>query len=214
MRGTTAFIGFLIVQIIVVALWVAQLTPVLSAGTPLVSPDAHIFSGAIYASPATNFRMGGETGFAAHPFKYDEYLLWAALLIVLSGGSAWLAGWAFRTSRIWVSVALVAATLGLAIGGGYYIVEQWAGDTMFPPGSVNELVLYAATKAFLWQLGIGWVVLAAYAVLSIAGLATAGKPLGYHLGVLNWLIVVLAWLVVFVGLFVVPSLTSAAAPPT
>ncbi|HVY88635.1 MAG TPA: hypothetical protein VG942_07190 [Hyphomonadaceae bacterium] len=212
MRGKTAFIGFLVIEIIIVALWVASLSPVLGSGAPFISPDAHVFSGALWASEASDFRLGVSGALSYRPFRYDEYLLWAALLIGASGVSAWFAGWAFRKNWSWVAVGLGILTLGLAIGGGYYIVEQFGGDTMYPPGSVNEQVLYMATRAFLMQAFIGWVLIAGYTVLTIAGFATAGKPLGYHLAIVNWLITAGTWLVMFIGLFLVPSLTTAAAP--
>ena len=200
MRGKTALIGFLVIQAAILVYWIGSLAPVLSSGAPFFSPDAHIFTGRLYGVEAGNFRMG-TTGLSAAPFKVFEYPLWSTLLIVGSAVVAWFAGGAFRRDKSWLSAGLAVLALGLAAGGAYYIVEQWAGDTMFPPGSVNDQMLYMATRTFLVQMLVGWVLFAIYTVLAIAGVATSGKPLGYHLVVLNWIIVAIVWLVVFLALY-------------
>lgn len=205
MRGKTALIGFLVVELAVLIWWIGSIVPVLSSGAPFISPDAHIFTGRIYATEANNFRMG-TSGLSAAPFKVFGNLLWSTLLMAGSAVLAWFAGGAFRKDRSWLSAGLAVAALGMAAGAAYFIVEQWAGDTMFKPGSVNDQVLYMATRTFLVQLLVGWVAFAAYAVLTIAGVATSGKPLGFHLVVLNWMVVALVWIAIYVGLFALPDL--------
>jgi hypothetical protein len=205
MRGKTALIGFLVLQVVVIGVWAASLAPVVGAGIPFISREAHIWTGAIYGIEASNFRGGG-SALSAAPFEPLGYLLWSALLMAASGAAGWFASGAFHKARPWLAAGLGVAALGLSAGAAYFIVEQWAGDTMFPPGSVNEQVLYMATRAFMIQLFIGWALLAVYTVLTIAGLATADKPLGYHLVALNWLIVAAVWVIAYLGLYLAPSL--------
>ena len=205
MRGKTALIGFLVLQVVVLGVWLMSLGPVLAGGAPLISTDAHIFTGGVYGINANNFRAGA-SALSAAPFKVYDNLLWATLLMVASGAAGWFASGAFQKARPWLSAGLSLVALGLAIGAAYFIVEQWSGDTLFPPGSVNDQVLYMATRAFMIQLLFGWVLLAAYAVLTIAGFATADKPLGYHLVALNWLIIAVVWVGIYVALFWAPTL--------
>ena len=94
----------------------------------------------------------------------------------------------------------------LSAAGAYFVIWQWSGDTAFDPPAVNVIVLYMATRTALIQLAIGWVLLAIYTVLSIAGVATAGKPMGYHLVVVNWVIVAIVWAALYLGLYVSPGL--------
>lgn len=205
MRGKTALIGFLVLQVVMIGIWMMSLTPVMGAGIPFISRDAHIWTGPIYGIEASNFRAG-ESALQAAPFRPLGLLLWSALLMAASGAVGWLASGAFQKARPWLAAGLGVVALGFAAGAAYFIVEQWAGDTMFPPGSVNEQVLYMATRAFMIQLFIGWALLAVYTVLAIAGLATADKPLGYHLVALNWLIIAVVWVIAYLGLYLAPSL--------
>ena len=205
MRGKTALIGFLVLQAVMLFIWAGSLAPVMGTGIPFISSEAHIWTGAVYGIEASNFR-GQESALSASPFKPFGYLLWSAILMAISGALGWFASGAFQRARSWFAAGLGVAALGLAAGAAYYIVEQWAGDTMFPPGSVNEQVLYMATRAFVIQLFTGWALLAVYTVLAIAGLATADKPLGYHLVALNWLIVATVWVIAYLGLYLAPSL--------
>jgi heme/copper-type cytochrome/quinol oxidase subunit 3 len=204
MRGKTALIGFLVLQVVVVGIWVMSLVPVLGSGAAFISPEAHIWSGGVYSSEVDNFRMRS-SALSATPFKVYEYLLWSTLLMVASAAAGWFASGAFQKARPWLSAGLSVVALGLAAGAAYYIVEQWSGDTLFPPGSVNDQALYMATRAFMIQLFIGWVLLAIYTVLTIAGLATADKPLGYHLVALNWLIVAVVWTLTYLALYLAPT---------
>jgi hypothetical protein len=205
MRGKTALIGFLVLQVVVIGIWMMSLAPVMGAGIPFISSEAHIWSGAVYGIEATNFRAR-ESALSAAPFSPFGHLLWATLLMAAAGAAGWFASGAFQKARPWLAAGIGIVALGLAAGAAYFIVEQWAGDTLFPPGSVNEQVLYMATRAFLMQLLVAWVLVAAFTVLTIAGFATADKPLGYHLVALNWVIVAIVWVGVYLGLYLAPSL--------
>jgi heme/copper-type cytochrome/quinol oxidase subunit 3 len=204
MRGKTAFIGFLILELAMLALWIGSLAPVLGADTPLLSDAQQIWSGGAFSNTTGSFR--GDQGVLAAKFEPTGNMLWATLLIAASGVVAWFAGGAFRRDRSWLSAALSMVALGLAAGGAYYAITQWSGDTAFEPPAINVMVLYMATRAAVIQLFVGWILLAIFSVLAIAGIANAGKPLGYHLVVLNWTIVAVVWVAVFVGLYALPGL--------
>lgn len=205
MRGKTALIGFLVLQVVVIGIWLMSLAPVMGAGIPFISSDAHIWTGAIYGVEASNFRAR-TSALQAAPFKPYGLLLWSTLLMAAAGIAGWLASGAFQKAKPWLAAGLGFVALGLAAGAAYFIVEQWAGDTLFPPGSVNDQVLYMATRAFLIQLFVGWVLMAVFTVLTIAGFATADKPLGYHLVALNWAIVAAVWVIAYLVLYLAPSL--------
>jgi hypothetical protein len=205
MRGKAALIGFLVVEALVVIAWIWLLAPRAGSGMPFMVDDLQIWTGPGASNQVGSFRGG--TAVSAAPFEALGQLLWATLMIAASAGAAWFAGDAFRSARHWLSALLSIVALGLAAGGAYYIATQWLGDTAFPPGAVNAFWLYDITRAFLVQLLVAWVMFAAYTVLAIAGVANSGKPLGYHLVVLNWQIVALVWAAIYLGLYVVPTLT-------
>ncbi len=207
MRGTAALVGFLLVQAAMLVLWAGSLAPVLGAGAPFISDAQQIWSGGAFSTTTGSFR--GDQGVSAAKFEIAGPMLWATLLIVVSGLAGFFAGGAFRRDLGWLSAGLAIAALGLAVGGAYFAIGQWSGDTAFDPPATNVMVLYMATRAALIQLAIGWVLMAACVVLAIAGVATAGKPLGYHLAVLNWMIVAIIWVALYLGLYAAPGLLGA-----
>jgi hypothetical protein len=204
MRGKAAFIGFLALQAAMLIFWVGSLGPVVGSGSPMISDAQQIWSGGVFSTTTGSFR--GDRGVSAVKFDIAGPILWGSVLIVLSGIAGWLAGGMFHRDRTWIAAGLTIAALALAAGGAYCVVQQWAGDTAFEPPAVNMIVLYMATRTALIQLAVGWVVLAIYTVLSIAGLSTAGRPLGYHLAVLNWAIVAIVWAALYLGLYASPGL--------
>ena len=203
MRGKAALIGFLVLQAAMLIFWVGSLGPVLGSG-PMVSDAQQIWSGGVFSNTTGSFR--GDQGVSATKFEVAGPMLWGAALIVLSGVAGWLAGGVFHKDRSWLAAGLAVAALSLAAGGAYCVVQQWAGDTAFEPPAVNVIVLYMATRTALIQLAIAWVLLAVYTVLSIAGISNAGKPLGYHLVVVNWVIVAIVWAALYLGLYASPRL--------
>jgi heme/copper-type cytochrome/quinol oxidase subunit 3 len=176
----------------------------MDSDAPFLSSAQQIWSGGAFSNTTGSFR--GNQGVSASKFMVDGHMLWATLLIVASGLAAWLGGGAFHRDRSWLSAALTVVALGLAAGGAYYAITQWSGDTAFEPPAINVMVLYMATRAAMIQLFTGWVLLAIYAVLSIAGISNAGRPLGYHLAVLNWVIVAIVWAALYLGLYLAPGL--------
>jgi Kef-type K+ transport system membrane component KefB len=63
-----------------------------------------------------------------------------------------------------------------------------------------------ATRTALVQLAIGWVLFAIYTALAIAGISNAGRPLGYHLAIVNWAIIAIVWAALYLGLYASPGL--------
>ena len=183
--------------------WIGSLAPVVSS-VQMVSDAQQIWSGGVFSTTTGSFR--GDLGVSASKFDITGPMLWGALLIVLAGFAGWVAGDAFHKDRSWLAAGLTAVALGLAAAGAYFVVQQWAGDTAFEPPAVNVIVLYMVTRTALIQLAVGWVLLAVYTVLSIAGISNAGKPLGYHLVVVNWAIVAIVWAALYLGLYASPGL--------
>jgi hypothetical protein len=202
MRGKTALIGFLVLQAAVAIFWIVSIAPLLGSVSPLVSGANQIWSGGAFSTTTGSFR--GDVGVAAGRFELFGYMLWAALLIAGSGVTAWLAGGAFHRNRTWLSAALSIVALGLAAGGAYYVITQWSGDTSFAPPMLDMTLLYMITRTAMIQLFVGWVLLAIYTVLAIAGVSNPGKPLGYHLIELNWIIVVAIWILIYLGAYLAP----------
>jgi heme/copper-type cytochrome/quinol oxidase subunit 3 len=208
MRGKAAFIGFLVVQAAVIAIWITSLAPLASGGSPFISNDMSVWSGAMFSDITTNFRTRS-SAVTSTPFSATGPLLWSCLLILASGAAAFLASRFFHRERVWLAAGLAGLALALGAGGAFFIVQQFAGDTGFSPGSVAPVWLYMITRAFLIQFVVGFFFLAIGAVLAIAGVATPAKPLGFHLVALNWMIVSIVWIAIYLGLFVLPSLNAA-----
>lgn len=208
MRGKAALIGFLVLQAVVVAVWLSALLPLAQSGTaPFISQDMSTWSGAVFSDIAFNFRTRS-SAVASAPFEPHGPLMWAALLMLISGFAAFFASRFFRRERIWIAAGLAGLALVLGAGAAFFIVEQWSGDTTFQPGSVNTVWAYMSTRSFLIQLVLGFLFLATGAVLAIAGFATADKPMGFHLVALNWMIVSIIWVLIYVGMFVLPYINA------
>jgi hypothetical protein len=203
MRGKAALIGFLVLQAAILIYWIGSLGPVVGSGA-MVSDAQQIWSGGVFSNTTGSFR--GQQGVAATKFEAAGPMLWGSALIVMGGLVGWLAGGEFHRNRSWIAAGLAVVALGLAAGGAFFVVQQWAGDTAFEPPAVNVIVLYMATRTALVQLAAGWVLFAVYTVLSIAGLSTAGRPLGYHLVVVNWAVVAIVWAALYLGLYAMPGL--------
>lgn len=203
MRGKTALIGFLVLQAAMLIFWIGSLGPVLGSG-PIVSDAQQIWSGGVFSNTTGSFR--GDRGVSAVKFELIGPMLWGSALIVLAGIVGWLAGGEFHKNRSWIAAGVAFVALGLAAGGAYIVAGQWSGDTAFEPPAVDVNVLYMATRTALIQLAVGWVLFAIYTVLAIAGISNAGKPLGYHLVVVNWAIVAIVWAALYLGLYVPPGL--------
>jgi hypothetical protein len=202
MRGKTALIGFLVLQAATLIFWVVSIGSLLGSISPVVSDANQIWSGGAFSTTTGSFR--GDSGVSAAKFDLFGPMLWGALLIAGSGAAAWFAGGAFHRNATWLSAVLSVAALGLAAGGAYYIVTQWSGDTSFDPPMLDMTLLYMVTRTAMIQLFVGWVLVAIYTVLAIAGVSNAGKPLGYHLAELNWIIVTIVWVAVYLGAYVLP----------
>lgn len=203
MRGKTAFIGFLVLQAAMVLLWVVSIAPLAGTDAPLISHANQIWSGGAFSNTTGSYR--GDSGVSAEKFELFGHMLWATVLIAASGIAAWLAGGLFHRNRTWLSALLSFLALGLAAGGAYYAVTQWSGDTSFIPPMLDAPLLYMVTRAAMIQLFVGWILLALYTVLAIAGFSNPAKPLGFHLVELNWIIVVIVWIVVYLGLYLAPN---------
>lgn len=210
MSRKAALFGFLAIQAIVIAVWIGAVLPLTREGGPaFISPADETFTGRIFSDLSYNFRSG-ETSVVSPRFNPAGPLLWATVLMLASGGVAVAALVAFKRAKVWLSVALAGGALLLGLGGVFFVVEQWSGDTMFPTGSVGPLWLYAMARAFLLQFFIGFILLALSTVAVIAGFATKDRPLGFHVVALNWIVVAATWLVAYLALYVAPPMFSGA----
>lgn len=210
MSRKAAFIGFLVIQVIAIVLWVTGLLPLAQpGGPPFIGTADETFTGRIFSAVSFNFRSG-ETSIVSPRFDPLGPLLWASVLMLASGLAGAGSLVMFRRARTWLSVGLAASGLLLGLGGIWFIVEQWSGDTMFAAGSIGPLWLYAMSRAFLIQFFIGFALLALATVSVIAGIATHERPLGFHIVALNWLVVAATWVVAYLALYVAPPLLSGA----
>ena len=203
MRGKTALIGFLVLQAAMLIFWIGSLGPVVGSG-PMVSDAQQIWSGGVFSTTTGSFR--GDQGVSAAKFELAGPMLWGAALIVLAGIAGWLGGGEFHrtvpgsppVSPLWRSAWQRAAPC--------FVPGNGPATLRLRRRPSNVSVLYMATRTALIQLALGWVLLAIYTVLSIAGFSTAGKPLGYHLVVVNWAIVAIVWAALYLGLYASPGL--------
>ena len=211
MSRKAALIGFLVLQAIAVVLWVNAILPLMQVGgPPFIGTADETFTGRIFSAVSFNFRSG-ETSLISPRFNPVGPLLWASLLMLAASAAGFASLLMFRRGRPWISVGLAAAALMLGLGGIWFIVEQWSGDTMFVAGSVGPLWLYAMARAFLLQFFIGFVLLALSIVAVIAGFATKERPLGFHVVALNWVVVAVVWVATYLAIYLAPTLSAGAA---
>ena len=208
MSRKAALIGFLLVQVIAIVLWVMAIQPFFGEG-PIAGQQ--IWCGRGFSNISSNFRSGSQVVLAT-PFQANGALMWATLLMVAAAASAIAAIFAFRKSRLWLAVGLAAFGLGLGAAGNWFIADQWlSGDTSFPEGFLNVYLLYAISQAFNIQFFIGFALLVVSIVLLIAGVASKQRPLGFHVVALNWAVVAATWVLTYLALYLAPSLAAGAA---
>lgn len=203
MGRKTALLGFLGLQLIAIALWAVPLIQFLQAGHPLVDPAQQIWSGGASSLIDSNFRTGQEFLLAPTFDPFSSFLT-AALFMGGAGVAAAAAIFLWRRSMVWFAVGVSLAALLLGAAGNWYIATQWQGDTAFPPGYLNADLLYAFSRAFNMQFYIGFALYAVSVVLVIAGFATRERPLGYQVVALNWIVIAVIWLAMWVFLYVLP----------
>lgn len=207
MSRKAALIGFLLLQVIAVALMVVAIQPYLGEPAP---SGQQIWSGRGFSNISSNFRSGSQVVLAA-PFQWNGPLLWAALLMVAAGASAIAAMFAFSRGRTWVAVGLAVVALLLGAGGNWFIADQWlSGDTGFPQGFQNVYMLYELNQKFNIQFFIGFVLLALSIVAVIAGVATKSRPFGFYVVALNWAVVAAVSVVTYIALYLAPALAAGA----
>ena len=203
MGRRAALLGFLAIQAVAIALWLMPLIQFLQAGHPMVDTAQQIWSGGANSLIDSNFRTGQE--FVLAP-TFDPFGNFLTATLLMSGAGLAAAGAIFlwRRSMLWFAVGASLAALLLGAGGNWYIATQWQGDTAFPPGYLNADLLYAFSRAFNLQFYIGFALYAVSVVLVIAGFATKQRPLGYQFVALNWIVIAVIWLAMWVFLYVLP----------
>jgi heme/copper-type cytochrome/quinol oxidase subunit 3 len=207
MSRKAALIGFLLLQVIAVALMVLAIQPYLSEPTPT---GQQIWSGRGFSNISSNFRSGSQVVLAT-PFQWNGPLLWATLLMVAAGGAAIASMFVFNRGRIWIAVGIAVVALLLGAGGNWFIADQWlSGDTGFPQGFQNVYMLYELNQKFNIQFFVGFVLLALSIVAIIAGVATKSRPFGFHVVALNWAVVAGVWVVTYILLYLAPALMAGA----
>ncbi|RYY91621.1 MAG: hypothetical protein EON61_27515 [Alphaproteobacteria bacterium] len=207
MSRKAALIGFLLLQVIAVALMVLAIQPYLSEPTPT---GQQIWSGRGFSNISSNFRSGSQVVLAT-PFQWNGPLLWATLLMVAAGGASIASMFVFNRGRIWVAVGIAVVALLLGAGGNWFIADQWlSGDTGFPQGFQNVYMLYELNQKFNIQFFVGFVLLALSIVAIIAGVATKSRPFGFHVVALNWAVVAGVWVVTYILLYLAPALMAGA----
>lgn len=207
MSRKAAIVGFLLLQVIAVALVVMAIQPYLGEPAPT---GQQIWSGRGFSNISSNFRSGSQVVLAS-PFQWSGPLLWATLLMVAAGAAGIASMFVFNRGRTWVAVGIAVAALLLGAGGNWFIADQWlSGDTGFPQGFQNVYMLYELNQKFNIQFFIGFVLLALSIVAIIAGLANKTRPFGFHVVALNWAVVATTWVVTYIALYLAPALAAGA----
>ena len=203
MDRKAALFGFLAVQVIGIALWAMPLIQFLQAGHPIVDSAQQIWSGGANSLIDSNFRTGQEFLLAPTFDPFGSFLT-GTYFMAGAAVASMAAIFLWRRSMVWFAVGASLAALLLGAAGNWYIATQWQGDSAFPPGYLNADLLYAFSRAFNLQFYIGFALYAVSVVLVIAGFATKERPLGYQFVALNWIVIAVIWLAMWVFLYVIP----------
>lgn len=203
MGRKAALLGFLAIQVVGISLWGVPLFEFVQAGNPVVDPAQQIWSGGASSLIDSNFRTGQEFLLAPTFDPFGSFLT-GTLFMAGAGLAAIVAILLWRRSMVWFTVGVSFAALLLGAAGNWYIATQWQGDSAFPPGYLNADLLYAFSRAFNLQFYIGFALYAVSVVLVIAGFATKERPLGYQFVALNWIVITVIWLAMWVVLYVIP----------
>lgn len=209
MSRIVTIVVFLALQTIVLVVFLAGLMPLTGANAPpLISETLQVWSGGARADVVDSFRTGPTE--SAAPFRPDGGLMWASLSLIASL-AAGMAGWmVFVRGRTWLSAGFLAAALALGAGAAFLIITHWGGSVLYPPGAVNTAWLYMATRAFLAQFFIGYILLVVAAALVLMEVVRPERQLGLPIVAANWAVVVITWLGAYVGLYVAPVLIAGA----
>ncbi len=203
MGRKAALFGFLAIQLVALTLWVVPLIQFVQAGQPMVDAAQQIWSGGANSLIDSNFRTGQEFVLAPTFDPFGNFLI-ATLFMAGAGLAAAGAIFLWHRAMVWFAVGVSLVALLLGAGGNWFIATQWQGDTAFPPGYLNADLLYAFSRAFNMQFYIGFALYAVSVVLVIAGFATPERPRGYQVVALNWIVISVIWLAMWLFLYVLP----------
>jgi heme/copper-type cytochrome/quinol oxidase subunit 3 len=133
-------------------------------------------------------------------------LLTATLLLLGSAASAFMSRQDFIAGHSARAALYLAAALGLSAISIWLIAAQWTEPTVFPEGYPDIALIFAATRAFITQFFIGYLVLTGYLMLVVLGKASAPQPRGFHLAVVNWWVVTASWALLYLAAYAGPQL--------
>ena len=189
MTARWALAAFLALQGLVALAWVFAAGPAIGevGAAGWRRNDAQLWSS---SGPG----LGGEM---IDPFNH---LLTATLLLLASAASAFMSRQDFLAGGSARACLYLGAGLGLAAIGVWLISAEWTKPLVFPAGFPDLALVFAATRAFIAQFFIGYLVLIVCLAQVAMGGATEGRPGFFHLAIFNWWVVVAAWVVIF-GLF-------------
>ena len=193
MKASPFLWGFLIVQAAVLGLWVPVLLSAFSSDE-LVSSTVQIWS------------RSGEAQEAARPFRPSGGLLTATLFSLGSCAALFVGRNDFRAgmparSLVYLAIALVTGAAGIA-----FIAAEWTNAVMFPVGSLNVAILYMATRTWMMQVFLAYLILLIYAALVALGLATRERSFGWELAVTNWWICAGVWVALYAFAYLIPPM--------
>lgn len=193
MKASPFLWGFLILQAAVLALWAPVLLSLVSSDD-LLSATVQIWS------------RSGEAQEAARPFRPSGGLLTATLFSLGSCAALFVGRNDFRAgmpgrSLIYLAIALMTGAAGIA-----FIAAEWTSAVMFPAGSLNVAGLYMATRTWMIQVFLAYLILLIYGALVGLGLVTRERPCGWGLAVANWWITSGVWLALYVLGYLAPPM--------
>ena len=100
MSRKAALIGFLVIQVIAIVLWVTALLPLMQpGGPPFIGTADETFTGRIFSAVSFNFRSG-ETSIVSPRFDPMGPLLYASLLMLAADNS--IHGW-----TLWAAIVIL-----------------------------------------------------------------------------------------------------------
>lgn len=131
----------------------------------------------------------------------------STVILLVSAGTVWFAERGIRLAR--PPRLFIGLGITLLLGVAYVVLQcfDWMGEPFLANSSAYGSLFYAITAFHVLHAAVGVLILAAMVLWSALGRFTAQRYTAITVAALYWYFVVIAWIAVFITLYLLPWIT-------